>query len=111
MTRRDLALLLSPLPLSPLLLALAACGSDQERADRLRKEVPSPFWFEMAMAGPASGGDAGAVAPALASLTPPERAQRMAGRDVRPIDQPTAVNEAEGRLPARDNSGQPTGHR
>lgn len=50
MTRSDVALLLAPLPLSPLLLALAACASEPERAGRSGEPRPSPFRFEMASA-------------------------------------------------------------
>ena len=53
MTRSDFAVLL---PLAPLLLTLAACASEPERAGRSGRAQPSPFGFEMASTASAVDG-------------------------------------------------------
>ncbi len=105
MTRADLALLLSPLPLAPLMLVLAACGSEPDRADGARRGSPPPFGFEMAMAGAgaAAADDADAAAPALIALTPEELAARIAAGTVRLIDVRTPEEVAEGTIPGAEH--------
>lgn len=94
------ALLLTPaLPLAPLLLALAACGNEQEGAG----DRPSlPLGFELAMAGTAEADDAAVPVPGqpapLITLTPEELAARLAAGNVRLIDVRTDAEVAEGMI-------------
>jgi rhodanese-related sulfurtransferase len=103
MTRKDFALLLSPLPAAPLMLALAACGGGAE-GSRDKRDAPSvPLGFELAMAG--SADDAGAVpAPAaLVALTPEQLATRIKDGNVRLIDVRTDAEVAEGTIPGAEH--------
>ena len=109
------ALLLAPaLPLAPVLLALAACGSDKGEARERREAPAAPFGFELAMAGTAGAGTAGAGAddaaavPAaspspLVTLSPEELAARIAAGNVRLIDVRTDAEVAEGMIPGAEH--------
>lgn len=90
MEHNDLALLLSPLPLSPLLLALAACGSEQERAGRSHRPAPSPFGSEIAMAGAGTANDREAAVPALNREA---REMRIPDGNIRQITAPGNVGQ------------------
>ncbi|RNJ62437.1 MAG: rhodanese-like domain-containing protein [Porphyrobacter sp. IPPAS B-1204] len=103
-------LLLAPaLPLAPVLLALAACGSDKGEARERREAPAAPFGFELAMAGTAGAGadDAAAVPAAspspLVTLSPEELAARIAAGNVRLIDVRTDAEVAEGMIPGAEH--------
>ena len=101
MTPTRLALLLAPaLPLAPLMLALAACGS--EPGEGGKRDGPSaPLGFELAMA---AGGDSDAPAPAqLVALTPEELAAKIKEGNVRLIDVRTDAEVAEGTIPGAEH--------
>ncbi len=103
MTRKDFALLMSPLPLAPLMLALAACGGEPD-SPRDKRDGPSvPLGFELAMAG--TGEDAGALpAPApLIAITPEELATKIKAGNVRLIDVRTDAEVAEGTIPGAEH--------
>lgn len=107
MTRRDLALRLTPLPLAPLMLALAACGAEPDRAGAGRGGSGSPFGFELAMAGAgaaaAAADEAEGRISSVRALTPAELAARIAAGDVRLIDVRTAEEVAEGTIPGAEH--------
>lgn len=103
MTRKDFALLLSPLPLAPLMLALAACGGDQGESGSKRDAPSAPLGFELAMAGTA-GDEAAPPAPTpLVALTPDELAARIKAGNVRVIDVRTDAEVAEGTIPGAEH--------
>lgn len=107
MNRNDAALLLSPVPLAPLLLALAACGDDAGASDGGRESGAAPFGFELAFAGTAGDGAAAPDAPAspapVIALPPEELAERIRQGNVRLIDVRTAEEVAEGTIPGAEH--------
>ena len=103
MTRNRFALLLSPLPLAPLLLALAACGGEAGESGGKRDAPSAPFGFELAAAG-AAGDTEAAPAPApLVALTPEQLASRIKDGNVRLIDVRTDAEVAEGTIPGAEH--------
>jgi rhodanese-related sulfurtransferase len=103
MTRKDFALLMSPLPLAPLLLALAACGGEPD-GPREKRDAPSvPLGFELAMAGSADDAAAVPAPAALVALTPQEVAARIKAGNVRLIDVRTDAEVAEGTIPGAEH--------
>jgi rhodanese-related sulfurtransferase len=110
MTHTRLTALLAPaLPLAPVLLALAACGSEGGGAGERREGPSAPFGFELAMAGTAAGADDDSAVPApaapapLVTLTPEELAARLAAGNVRLIDVRTDAEVAEGVIPGAEH--------
>lgn len=107
MTPRPIAFLLAPaLPLAPVLLALAACGSGPDSEGERREAPAAPFGFELAMA--ATVGDDAAALPAaspapLITLTPEELAAKLAAGNVRLIDVRTDAEVAEGVIPGAEH--------
>lgn len=103
MTRTDFAFLMSPLPLAPLMLALAACGG--ESGEGRKGDAPAgPLGFELAMAATTDDAAAPLPAPAsLVSLSPEELAQRIKAGDVRLIDVRTDEEVAEGTIPGAEH--------
>lgn len=112
MTQRPIAFLLAPaLTLAPVLLALAACGSGPDNANKRREAPAAPFGFELAMSGAVSVEDAAddaAAMPAaspspLITLSPDELAARLAAGNVRLIDVRTDAEVAEGVIPGAEH--------
>ncbi|MBU7580725.1 MAG: rhodanese-like domain-containing protein [Porphyrobacter sp.] len=106
MTRQELALLLAPaLPLAPLMLALAACGSDAGEGSRKREAPSVPLGFELAMTGLGAdtADDASAAPTTLVMLSPAELAARIKAGNVRLIDVRTDAEVAEGTIPGAEH--------
>lgn len=108
MTRRDFALLLSPLPLAPLALALAACGEDAGRSGDHKGRSAAPIGFELAMAatGPAAAGDNAlpAASPApVVTVAPADLWARIEAGTVRVIDVRTQEEVDSGIIPEAEH--------
>lgn len=104
MTRKDLSLLLAPaLPLAPLLLALGACGGEQEGSRGTRDAPSVPLGFELAMAGTGEDAAAQPVPAPLVALSPEELAARIKAGQVRLIDVRTDAEVAEGTIPGAEH--------
>jgi rhodanese-related sulfurtransferase len=99
-----------PLPLAPMVLALAACGDGPRTGEDI--EPSAPFGFELAFAGAeaasrddgAGAGAAGAaVRPPMIDLTPEELAARLKTGNVRLIDVRTDEEVADGMIPGAEH--------
>ncbi|WP_054118104.1 rhodanese-like domain-containing protein [Porphyrobacter sp. AAP60] len=88
------------------MLALAACGGEQ---DGNSKGAPSaPFGFELAMAATPAADDSGAdsaapVVPVMIDLTADELAARLKAGNIRLIDVRTDAEVAEGMIPGAEH--------
>lgn len=105
MTPRRIALLLAPaLPLAPVVLVLAACGSGHDSESKRQEAPAAPFGFELAMAATADDAAAApAGSPALVTLTPEELAAKLANGNLRLIDVRTDAEVAEGMIPGAEH--------
>ncbi len=103
MTPARPSLMLSPvLPLGALILALAACGSEQGGSDGRRQSSSVPLGFELAFAASA-GGDTASAPAALVALSPEELVARIEAGKIRLIDVRTDEEVAEGVIPGAEH--------
>lgn len=93
----------NPLPLLPVVLALAACGGEAGKTGQ--GDAPAgQFGFELAMAATSEDAAAPLPAPApIVSLSPEELAERIKAGDVRLIDVRTEEEVAEGTIPGAEH--------